>query len=46
MSQQEIIEALNVLAAVVKANSGLFGSESTTQKANEKIKELIPLLNR
>ena len=45
MKQQEIIDALKVLAAIVEANKGWLGSESTQQKANAKIKELIPLLN-
>jgi len=44
MTQQEIIDALKVLADIVSANKGFLGSESTMNLANNKIKELIPLL--
>lgn len=44
MTHEQIIAAINALTEVVKANSGLLGSESTACKANEKIKELIELL--
>lgn len=45
MKQQQIIEAIDALAAVVDANRGLMGSESTQRVANDKLKQLIPLLN-
>lgn len=44
MSKQEIIDAIKVLAKVVKANAGFWGNEWVARDANEKIKELIKLL--
>ena len=47
MTQQEIISAIGVLSEVVKANNHLvMGSESIHKMANQKIKELIPLINQ
>ena len=44
MTKQEIIEAIKALTEIVKANNGLFGSESMMEEANEKIQELMKLL--
>lgn len=45
MTQQQIIEAINALANVVEANKGFVsGSEKSARMANQKIQELIPLL--
>ena len=47
MIQEEIINAISALAEVVDANrSFTIGSESTARMANDKIKELIPLINK
>lgn len=45
MTSEQIIEAIKVLAEVVNANKGLFGSEWTAKEANNKIKELIKNYN-
>jgi len=45
MSQQEITEAIKALTKVVNAKNGM-RSESTVKAANEKIQELIPLINK
>lgn len=44
MKQRDIIDAMAALAEVVKVNREIEGSESVVAEANEKIKELIPLL--
>lgn len=44
MTQREIIDAIAALAKVVEANRGLMGSERTANLANDKIRELTPLL--
>jgi hypothetical protein len=44
MTPDQIIAAINALTEVVKANKGLFGSESTAFEANQKIQELIKQL--
>lgn len=47
MTQREVIDAIAALSAVADANKGFVtGSESTQQMANDKIKELIPLINK
>jgi len=46
MSQREVIDALSVLAEVIKANKGmLLGDEDVIESANKKIAELIPKIN-
>lgn len=44
MTKSEIIEAIKVLAEVVKANNGWLGSERLMREANAKIQELLKLL--
>lgn len=46
MSQQQIIDAIAALTKVVEANKSFFlGSERTLMAANEKIRELIELID-
>lgn len=45
MSREKIIEEIKVLTEVVKANKGWLGSESLMREANEKIRELLKLIN-
>ena len=44
MTQRDVIDAMAALAEVVKVNKEVPGSDSIVTDANEKIKELIPLL--
>lgn len=44
MTTDQLIEAINALTEVVKANKGLLGSERTMDAANDKIRELVKLL--
>ncbi len=45
MNNNEILDAIKVLTAVVNANSGILGDSRAYDMANEKIKELIILIN-
>jgi len=45
MTASEIIKAIEVLNEVVKANNGWLGDEKVMNEANNKISELIKLLN-
>ena len=46
MKQREIIDAISALAEVVDANRGWLGNEGLSNRANDKIDVLIPLLNQ
>ena len=43
-NKELIIQQINALTEVVKANSGWFGDETVIREANKKIQELIKLL--
>lgn len=44
VNKRDILDQIEILTQVVKANSGFLGSEDTKYQANKKIQQLIKLL--